>query len=505
MKNWKRDRSTTSSTESRVFHAATGSYVRRNLVLAICCASVVLVGMDITIVNVALPTIQRDLHASIAGLQWIIDAYMVVAASLLIFSGSAADRFGRKFIFQIGLVLFSAASLLCSVAHSIEGLIFFRAVQGLGASMLTPVALSIIANVFPQPKDRARAVGVWGAVAGLALALGPILGGALSEYVGWRFIFWVNLPVTLVTIALVARFVPESKSQQARAFDPVGETLVFAGLAALTYAIIEGPRSGWTSGLILGLLLSAGVTLILFLLYEPRRIDPLIDLRFFQSVPFSSAAILAAVTFASFGAFLFLNALYLQQARGLSALETGLSMFPLALMMMIFAPLSGRSIARHGTRPSLLAAGVGFMTSTLILTHLNRGTSVLLLMLAYTLFGAALGMANTAITDTAVAGMPLSQAGVAAAIVATEWRVGMVLGVAVAGTVVSAGRSSGSAFAQATHPIWWIMAAAGAAVLVLGWLSSTPRAKASGEKVAELLSDTSHPMEDSQPELQLTG
>jgi MFS family permease len=218
-----------------------------NLILAICCASVVLVGMDFTIVNVALPSIQRALHASLSGLQWIIDGYSLVAASLLMFSGSASDRLGRKFIFQVGVALFGAGSLLCSLTHSTDGLILFRAVQGLGASMLTPVALSIIANVFPRPEDRARAIGIWGAITGLSLALGPILGGGLAEYVGWRSIFWINLPVCLLTMALVAKFVPESNSERARAFDPVGQTLVFAGLVALTYAIIEGPLSRWTS------------------------------------------------------------------------------------------------------------------------------------------------------------------------------------------------------------------------------------------------------------------
>jgi EmrB/QacA subfamily drug resistance transporter len=500
----KKNQPTTYPASSEALPSSISSPIRPYLVLAICCSSVVLAGLDLTIVNVALPTIQQALHASLSGLQWVMDAYMLVVASLLIFSGSASDRFGRKFIFQTGLALISAGSLLCSVAHSIQSLILFRAVQGLGASMLTPVALSIVANVFPQPKDRARAVGVWGAVAGLALALGPVLGGALTEYAGWRSIFWSNLPVSLSAMVLVAQFVPESKSQRARAFDPVGQSLVIAGLGALAYAIIDGPESGWTSPLILGLLLSAGMMLILFLLYEPRRTDPLVDLRFFRSLPFSSAAILAVVAFASFGAFLFVSALYLQQARGLSAVETGLCMFPLALMMMISAPLSGRSIARYGTRPSLLAAGIGILTSALLLTHLNGRTSVLLLMLAYSLFGAALGMGNTAITETAVAGMPLSQAGIAAAIVATEWRVGLALGVATAGTIVRAGRKSGSGFAQATHPIWWIMTYAGAAVLLLGWLSNTSWARASKERVAALLSETSHPVRDFQPEPQLT-
>jgi EmrB/QacA subfamily drug resistance transporter len=233
------------------------SPVHANLVLAICCMSLLLVGMDVTIVNVAMPAIQQGLHASMSGLQWVFDAYTLVVASLLMFSGSMADRFGRRMVFQIGLSLFCAGSLLCSIAQSINGLIFFRALQGLGASMLNPVALSIIANVFPLPRDRARAVGIWGAVSGISLALGPLIGGLLTQTVGWRAIFWINLPIGVAAILLAARFVPESKAPRARRFDPVGQALVFIGLTSLTYAIIDGPHSGWQSSLIVALFLTA--------------------------------------------------------------------------------------------------------------------------------------------------------------------------------------------------------------------------------------------------------
>ena len=229
-----------------------------NLILGICCMSLLIVGMDVTIVNVALPAIQQDLHATLSGLQWILDAYTLVVATLLMLSGSLSDRFGRRRVFQIGLVLFTAGSLLCSMAQSIGQLIGFRALQGLGASMLNPVALSIIANAFPEPKARAHAVGVWGAVAGVSLAIGPLIGGALTQAVGWRSIFWINLPIGLTAVALAARFVPESKAPRARAFDPVGQLLVFAGLASLTSAVIEGPHTGWTSVTIVGLFVTAG-------------------------------------------------------------------------------------------------------------------------------------------------------------------------------------------------------------------------------------------------------
>jgi EmrB/QacA subfamily drug resistance transporter len=375
------------------------------------------------------------------------------------------------------------------MAHSIDQLIAFRALQGLGASMLNPVALSIIANAFPEPKARAHAIGVWGAVAGVSLAIGPLIGGALTQAVGWRSIFWINLPIGLAAVALAARFVPESKAPRARAFDPVGQLLVFVSLASLTSAVIEGPHTGWTSWRILGLFAATGVALTIFFLYEPRRKDPLLDLRFFRSIPFSSATLLALCAFASFAGFLFLNALYLEQARGFSAFHTGLCTLPLAIMMMVCAPLSGRLVGHHGTRPSLLAAGAGFLLGTLMLTRLSIGTPVALLLLAYALFGLGLGMVNPAITNNAVAGMPLSQAGVAAAIASTGRQVGAALGVAVAGTVVAGSRARGSDFTPATHPIWWIMTGCGALVLLLGWASNTTWAQTTTGRVAHLFEE----------------
>jgi EmrB/QacA subfamily drug resistance transporter len=448
--------------------------------------SLLIVGMDVTIVNVALPAIQQDLHANLSGLQWILDAYTLVVATLLMLSGSLSDRFGRRRVFPIGLVLFTAGSLLCSMAHTIGQLIGFRAVQGLGASMLNPVALSIIANAFPDPKARAHAVGVWGAVAGVSLAIGPLIGGALTQTVGWRSIFWINIPIGFLAVALAARFVPESKAPRARAFDPVGQLLVFVGLASLTSGVIEGPHTGWTSATIVGLFVTAAAALALFFFYEPRRKDPLLDLRFFRSIPFSSATLLAVCAFASFAGFLFLNALYLQLARGYSAFHTGLSTLPLAVMMMVSAPVSGRLVGRYGTRPSLLAAGAAFLLSTLMLTRLSIDTPFALLLLAYALFGLALGMVNPAITNNAVAGMPLSQAGVAAAIASTGRQVGAALGVAVAGTVVATSHAKGLDFTQATHPIWWIMTGCGALVLLLGWVSNTSWAHSSTGRVAHL-------------------
>ncbi len=463
--------------------------VHPNLVLGICCLSLLLVGMDVTIVNVALRAIQQDLGASLSQLQWVVDAYTLVVASLLILAGSTADRVGRRRVFQIGLAIFTLGSLLCSVAPSIRGLIAFRAVQALGASMLNPVALSLIATTFPDPKERARATGIWGAVAGLSLALGPVVGGALTGSVGWRSVFWINLPIGVAAIVLTARFVPESKAARARGLDLVGQALVFVALGALTYAVIEGPRAGWGSAEIVGLFAACAASVVGLLIYEPRRAEPLLDFRFFRSVPFSGATLIAMCAFATFAGFLFLNALYLQQARGFSAFHTGLCTLPLAVMTMICAPLSGRLVATHGTRPSLLLAGIGMGGSTLLLTRLGADTSVPALLGIYVVFGVGFGLVNAPITTTAVSGMPRAQAGVAAAVASTSRQVGAALGVAIAGTVVGAARVGGMGFAQATHPVWWMMAACGAVISAVGWASNTSWAQASARQVAGLLED----------------
>ena len=463
--------------------------VRPNLILGICCLSLLLVGMDVTIVNVALPSIQRDLHATLSGLQWIVDAYTLVVASLLMLAGSVSDRYGRRRTFQVGLCLFTFGSLICSLAPSIGGLIAFRALQGLGASMLNPVALSIIANAFREPKERARAIGIWGAVAGLSLALGPLLGGVLTETLGWRAIFWVNVPIGLAAFVLAAKFVPESKAARARAFDPVGQLLILLTLASVTYAVIEGPRSGWESGSIVGLFALSAILLVTFLFCEPRRREPLLDLRYFRSIPFTAAMVTAFCAFACFAAFLFLNALYLQGERGLSAFRTGLATLPVAILLMVCAPLSGRLVGSVGPRPSLLAAGAGFLCSALALVGLSGNTPFFVLMLSYVLFGIGLGMVNPAITNNAVAGMPLAQAGVAAAVASTSRQVGAALGVAIAGTVVSASREQGVDFARATRPVWWAMAGCGALILLSGWLSTTAWARASTGRIAEFLEE----------------
>ena len=458
-----------------------------NLILGICCLSLLMVAMDATIVNVALPSIRQDLGASIAGLQWVIDAYTMVVASLLMLAGSMADRFGRRRVFQAGMALFMLGSLLCSVAPNIHGLVAFRIVQALGATMLNPVAMSIIANTFHEPKARARAIGIWGAVAGVSMALGPVIGGALTESVGWRSIFWVNLPVGAAAMLLAARYIPESKAPRPRRVDAIGQLLVFVILASVTYAVIEGPHEGWESSTIVGFFAAAALSLVALLIYEPRRHEPLIDVRFFRSAPFSSATLIAVCSFSAFSGFLFLNALYLQEVRGLSAFHTGLCTLPLALATILCSPFSGRLVGVYGTRPSLLASGTATIVSALLMTQLTATTPMPVLLLTYVIFGIGFGMVNAPITNTAVSGMPKAQAGLAAAVASTSRQIGASLGVALAGTILGTHVHEG--FAEASHPFWWLISGGGVVVLALGWLSNTRWARDTTRHAAHLLEE----------------
>ncbi len=458
------------------------------LVLAICCMSLLIVGMDVTIVNVALPSIQRDLDAPVSALQWTTAAYTVVLASLLMLGGSLADRLGRARVFKVGLALFTAASLACSLAPGVGWLIAFRVLQGVGGAMLNPVAMSIIRNTFEDPRERAQAIGIWGAVVGLSMAVGPVLGGVLVG-LSWRAVFLVNIPIGLAAIALTARFVPESRAPRPRRPDPVGQALVILALATLTSAIIEGPRLGWGSPWILALAATAGVAFATLLRHELRRIDPLIEPRFFASRPFSAAAVIAVAAFAAFGGFLFLNTLYLQDVRGLSPLSAGLCTLPLAAMTAVVSPIAGRVVGTRGVRGPLIVGGLGIGAGSLMLVSLSVDTSLGWLLAAYSVFGLGFGAVNPPITNAAVSGMPASQAGVAAAVATTSRQVGLTLGVAVFGAVATAGVDGPlqDHLASASHLAWWLIAALGGAIVSLGLAASTGAAHASAERTAARL------------------
>lgn len=447
----------------------------RLIVLAVCCMSLLIVSLDITALNVALPSLQKDLDADVSGLQWTLDTYTVVLASFLMLAGSTADRVGRRRVFRIGLVVFTAGSVLCALAPGLPWLVCCRALQAVGGSMLNPVAMSIITNTFRDPRELARAIGAWGAVVGVSMAVGPLVGGALVHSFGWRSIFWLNLPVGLLALVLTARFVPESRAAHARRLDPVGQLLVIALLGSLTFGIIEGGNEGWGSPLIVGCFAAAACALAGLLVYEPRRPEPLIELGFFRSVPFSGAIGIAVVAFSGMGGFLFLTTLTLQNDQGLSPLAAGLHLLPMAATTMLFSPLSGQLVAHVGARVPLVAAGAAIAASGALLAWREGELTGVSYLLAFVAFGTGFGLVNAPITNTAVTGMPRARAGVAAGLASTGRQVGSALGIAVVGTTLAAGaRTAG----------WWIICGCGVLVLVCGVLTTGSRARASAERTA---------------------
>jgi EmrB/QacA subfamily drug resistance transporter len=451
------------------------SHRRRLLVLVICCFSLFIVGLDSTIVNVALPAIGRNLHASVAGLQWTIDGYTLVLASLLMLSGATADRIGRLRVFQVGLAVFTVGSGLCSLAPGLGWLIAFRGVQAIGGSMLNPVAMSIITNTFTDRAERARALGVWGGTFALSMALGPVLGGLLVDTVGWRGVFWVNIPVGIAAIVLAARFVPESRAPRARRPDPVGQALLIAMLGSLTYAIIEGPDFGWHAPVIIALFAVAAAALAVFVAFEARRREPVLDPRFFRSIPFAGAVLTAISAFAALGGFLFLTTLYLQDVRGLSPLDAGLHLLPMAVAMAIGAVASSRILARWGGRIPMIVSGAAMAAGGLLLSGLSTSWSTPRLVLVFAIFGIGAGAVNAPITQAAVSGMPAAQAGVASGIASTSRQVGTSLGVAITGSILAANLHGalGARFVPATHADWFLLAACGVVVGILGLVSTS--------------------------------
>ena len=461
---------------------------RKGIILVSCCLSLLIVSMDATIVNVAIPNIRADLRATASQLQWVIDIYTLVLASLLLLSGATADRFGRRRTFQIGLTVFALGSLLCSLSPSIQILILARMLQAIGGSMLNPVAMSIITQVFTGRVERARAIGIWGGVVGISMALGPIVGGLLIELVNWRAVFWINLPICALAFVLTMIFVPESRSVTMRDVDPVGQGLGMAFLFGLVYVLIEGPVRGWTDVRIVAVSVVAALAFIVFLRYESRRHDPFIDLRFFRSIPFASATMIAVCAFAAWGAFLFMISLYLQVERGFSAMHTGLIYLPIAIGALIFSPLSGRMVGRFGARPSLLVAGTLITVATLLLTRLTATTAAWQLLVIFAVFGIGFSMVNAPITNAAVSGMPTDRAGAASAVASTSRQVGVSVGVALCGSVLgSALSTTGADFAVAARPLWLICAALGVVILALGVFSTSARGLRSADRLVPLI------------------
>jgi MFS family permease len=443
---------------------------RRKLgILAICCLSVLMTIMDLTIVNLAIPSIRTDLGATAAHAQWTIAIYALGVASLQLLGGEAGDRFGRRRVLQIGITVFMLGSLLCSLAPTIDVLIAARLIQAVGASMMNPVALAIISQVFVEPTERARAIGIWGAVFGAALALGPIVGGLLIETVGWRGVFWINLPIGAAAVVACAMLVPESETSTRRGTDLLGQFLGTGSLFGLVFVMIESPGRGWTHPWVIMTAAAAACAFVGFLRHESRHPDPFIDLRLFRSTTFAAAAVIALSVFTVWGAFLFMMSIYLQGWRGYTAVHAGLLLLPVGVAVLVLSPISGHLVSRFGNRPPLLIAGLMTVVMSAMLAFLDPAAPRWLLILICTAFGITFGMVTVPVNYAAVSSVPQDRAGAAAGITSTSKQIGISLGVALSGVLATGALSPPAGdFTNAARPLWLLTLVLGLAIAVLG-------------------------------------
>jgi DHA2 family methylenomycin A resistance protein-like MFS transporter len=441
--------------------------------------------MSTSIVSVALPTIGRHLHASSTALEWIVDAYVLVFASLIVAGGVASDRRGRKGMFVVGVAAFGLGSLINGLAPSIGWLIGGRLLQGLGPAVVAPATLAIISSTFTEQRRRAAAIGIWSASSGLALAVGPAIGGVLVDTAGWRWVFLLNVPLALLIGGLGARFIPRiARTPAVGRFDWNGAVLTTAGIALLAFGIIEGRTRGWGSGLILGAFVAGLACLAAFVVWERRHPDPLVDVSLFSSPAFTVANLAGLVVFFAFiGGIVYLSA-YFQQVQGRSALGAGLSVLPIGLGFFLGAPLSGRIVGGHGPRLPMIGGLVLCGSAMLALLRLRPGSPISELWWDLAMVGLGGGLCLTPMTATVVAAVRTQRAGMASAVHNSMRQIGQVLGVAVLGTLVYAGIPGGekggvrldpaqsASFVTGLHHALWVsggcllLAAALAAALV---------------------------------------
>jgi EmrB/QacA subfamily drug resistance transporter len=414
--------------------SAEQAYERRWYTLAVVCVSLVVITIDNTILNVALPTIVRDLGASGADIQWILDSYLIVFASLLLTAGALGDKFGRKGILSLGLVLFGAFSGLAALAETPSTLIVMRGLMGVGAALIFPTTLSIITNVF-SGKERARAIGVWAGVSGVGVALGPIVGGFLVEQFDWGAVFLVNVPICALALFLGYFFIPTSRDPHNRPLDPVGSLLSVLALVALLYSIIQAPEHGWDAPEVLTSFAVALLLLGVFAYWETHTADPMIDVRVFRNPRFSAAsAVLTLSAFALFGS-VFLLIQYFQFVLGYSPVEAGLLALPLALGMMVMSPCAPRFVFRWGTKRVVIVGLLLTASSQLMYASDTIMSSFVGGCLVRLLFGIGLGLTQAPATESIMGSLPRARAGVGSAINDTTRQTGGALGVAVIGSL----------------------------------------------------------------------
>jgi EmrB/QacA subfamily drug resistance transporter len=426
-------------------------HARRWWTLAVLCFSLLIIGMDNTILNVALPTIQRDLHTSASQLQWIVDIYTLIYASILLTTGSLGDRFGRKGVLSAGLVVFGLGSVGAAFSQTTAQLIAFRAVAGIGGAMIMPATLSILTNVFPA-EERGRAIGIWAGVSGIGIVAGPLAGGFLLEHFFWGSVFLINIPIVIVALFAGHLLVPTSRDAHPRRLDPAGTVMAMVGLAALLYGIIEAPSQGWSAPAVV-IAFGAGVAAIAaFVVWELRIDHPMLEIRFFRNPRFSAASLaITLVFFAMFGAMYFLTQ-YLQFVLGYSTMQAGAALIPMAAGLMVAAPNTARLTGRFGTK-AVVAVGFALVAvAALMLSRLTVSSGYPVLGLATAILGVGMGTAMAPATDSIMGAVPRDKAGIGSAMNDTTRQIGGALGVAILGSITnSAYRSSvgGSAAVRA--------------------------------------------------------
>ncbi len=392
--------------------------------------------LDALIVNVALPAIQADFRAGEAGLQWIVAAYSLGMAMFIMSAATLADVHGRRRLYLFGVVLFTVASLACSLAPSLPMLELARAVQGVAAATVNVTSLALVSAAFPDPAAKARAIGIWTAIAGVATAIGPTLGGILVETFSWRSIFWVNVPIGLIVLGLTLRFVGESRDEHPRTLDLPGQLLFMAAVGAFAFAVIEGPQQGWTSMPIVALFATAALALVAFVAVELRSPDPMMDLGLFRDHGYAMAIVtICAVLFTFYGMIL-VTTQFLQNIRGYSPVATGLFLLPFSIAMLLVSPLAGRLV---GTVGAVLPIRAGLLTMIAALVVLIAGTYLhpAIVVLGLTMVGVGSALCLTPITSLAMTSVPADRAGMASGIMSAQRAIGSTLGFAVMGSVLA--------------------------------------------------------------------
>jgi EmrB/QacA subfamily drug resistance transporter len=395
-----------------IYASRAGRWVLLATILGSAIASI-----DATVVGIALPAIGRDFHTGLSALQWVVTAYTLTLAGLLLIAGAFGDRYGRRKVFLVGVVWFAVASLFCGIAPNATSLIAARALQGVGAALLTPGSLAILQASF-RPADRSKAIGAWSGLGGMATAIGPFIGGWLVESVSWRLIFVINLPIALGVVLVAARHVPESKDPEATGrVDVAGGVLVTSGLIGLTYGLIEGPSLGWTSPAVLAALIAGVLLLVGFFVREARARDPMLRLAMFRRLQFSAANVVTFVVYGALGGALFLLPIQLQQVCGYSALQSGISLLPVTLIMLLLSARSGALATRIGPRLQMSVGPVVVGLGLALFTRIDQGGDYLTEVLpAVIVFGFGLAITVAPLTSTVLAAVPASHAGMASAV-----------------------------------------------------------------------------------------